>query len=434
MLLVKENILTLQVKYLVISIPILTYFLFVNHYALNLPYHDDYLAILDFLNHFAVADAKKRAVLLISQHNEHRLLSARAIYAAFFLVTGHINFRVLIFIANIQLVGIFLILLHFIIKISKENWFWPGLILSLSLFDISGYDNMLWAMAGMSNIGIVFLFLASLYFYSLSNNKYVAVAFAIQAIATFSNGNGIIASFFLMLFALCSGNKTKIISGIMCFAIFVPLYFFHYNRSQGGHTINSIGKIILGIYSFTGGHFTFSRQKYGFYMFRLASFAMIVVMAVSFPYKKNLREYAKYLPLLATSGFIYGTFATVSLYRYSISYTASRYIIYPAILFSIVSFFLLHKFNIGVIGKRILYFCMAVTCISYSLNTFNCFPQMLSNRSILLNREYNIGGGIWEPTDSVHGKAISDLSCRLNIYCQGNERIKYQFLTTSYKH
>ncbi len=421
-----ETVLNAALKYFLLFLPIIFYFIFLNHYALNLPYHDDYLAILDFLNNFSSAGLAERCGLLLQQYNEHRLLSGRITYAVYYLVTGHINFKDLIFIGNLQLVGIFLILLAFVKKLAGDHWFWPGMILSLSLFDISGYENTFWAMACNSNYGVAFLFLLSLYLYDSAHSRYWIAAFVVQAIATFSNGNGILASLCLAAFTLFSGNRIKMSLGLACFLVFTPLYFFHYTHSAGQKHPNTPGHIITGIYGFMGAHFTFNRIRYGYYMFRLASLGVLGSLLFAFPYSKKLTDYKPYLPLLATLGFLISTFGVTSLYRYCIQYIPSRYLVYSHICFAIAVLFLLVRLQFSRWRVPVTATCAAIAVVGMCLNYYNCLGKVRENRKDIINHEYYIGGGIWEPTEEVKGKAISDRACKLGIYCQGNERINYK--------
>ena len=48
-----------------IFIPAIAYFIKVNEYALNLPYADDYDAVLSFLNKFVTVEFREKLSLLI---------------------------------------------------------------------------------------------------------------------------------------------------------------------------------------------------------------------------------------------------------------------------------------------------------------------------------------------------------------------------------
>lgn len=407
-----------SVKYLLLFLPMIIYFILINYYAVNLPCHDDYLAILDFLNHFSTSSINGKLESLLSQHNEHRLLSARLIYAAYYLLFGHINFRVLILLGNLQLVGIYVILFSFIKRLIIDNWFWPAMILSICIFDISNFENSFWAMACMSNFGVIFVFLLSLYFYQRDGIVNIAFAFLFQIIVTFSNGNGIIASFCLALFTIFSGNKTKMSSGLVCLLLFVPLYFFHYNHSAGAKSVSTIPQIFSGIYHFIGAHFTFYRFRYNLYMYNITCFGMLAIFITSLPLKKKFALYTPYLPMFTLLAFIGGTIFVCTTYRYYATFQPSKYLIYPHLLTAIAVLFSLIKFNSHARIKQITLLIIFVMSSFYCINTFNCMPSVRKMQIDIITHKYYIGTGIWEPAADAQGKIISDSSCLLKIYCE----------------
>ncbi|MEO7767535.1 MAG: hypothetical protein ABIS01_08920, partial [Ferruginibacter sp.] len=194
-----------------IFIPAIFYFNKVNEYALNLPYGDDYDAVLAFLNKFVSVGFTEKLALMFSQHNEHRILLSRIIFVLYYEVFGTINFRSLIFIANFELVGIFIILVYFIRKSIPEYWNIAAFVLSLSLFDISNFENADFAMAGIQNYGVLLLFLLGILFYSMDKRKYLVAAVFFQAFVVFTSGNGLIASLAMIFYAILLKDKLKII-------------------------------------------------------------------------------------------------------------------------------------------------------------------------------------------------------------------------------
>lgn len=106
------------------------FFLFVETYALNVPFHDDILDIVNFLMRFEDSQGAWESLLLLhEQHNDHRTAASRLVYIAAFHGAGEINFRLLALLANLALV---LLLIGFSSQVRKLSYF-PILLLIMSL-------------------------------------------------------------------------------------------------------------------------------------------------------------------------------------------------------------------------------------------------------------------------------------------------------------
>src|ERR1039458_9187098 len=77
------------------------YFIYVNKYTLNIPWEDDYDAILSFLCNTKKTNGFDNLSLYLSQQNEHRILSSTIIFSLYDHIFGTINFRGLILIGNL---------------------------------------------------------------------------------------------------------------------------------------------------------------------------------------------------------------------------------------------------------------------------------------------------------------------------------------------
>jgi hypothetical protein len=211
-------------KYLVIFTPAIIYISFVQQFALNLPHWDDYDAILNFLVQFKQGSLSYKLSLLFTQHNEHRILSSRLAYVLYYYVLGSINFRNIIFLNAVILLLTYCVFLWFIKKALPIFWPAAALALSLCMFDVNNFENAQFAMNGMQNYGVILLFVSSIFFYNKDSKKYVPLAVLLQGICVFSSGNGNVASFFILLFVLFSGNNKKRMIALVSFLMFAVLY------------------------------------------------------------------------------------------------------------------------------------------------------------------------------------------------------------------
>lgn len=390
-----------------IILPAIIYFQKINKYSVNLPYLDDYDAIIAFLNKFVTVGFKEKIFLLFSQQNEHRIFLSRVIFFIYYKLFGTINFQDLILIGNLFLVGIFFILIHFIRKVITKHWNIAAFILALCIFDLSNFENADSSMASISNYGIIFLFLLGILFYSKKNNYYIIPAILLQAIIVFSSGNGIIASAFIVLYTLILKDKKRIISSIACFLIFAPLYFLHYDKPSSTQT-SPIEICIKYFFQQTGSVYNFEYSL-------LIGIIVIVLIILTLPISKNIKIKDKnnIAPLIVLLLFILASMSTIALFRSSfkgVYFYTSRYLIYPHLLTAILFVFGFLKLNEKGIKWPIIITFILIMFSVYKNNSewgesgFN----VENTRLITTNFVY---------PDQERAKVLTDEACRLNIYC-----------------
>ncbi|MEO5892816.1 MAG: hypothetical protein ABIQ31_21380 [Ferruginibacter sp.] len=388
-----------------VLIPPIFYFSIVNTYALNIPYSDDYDAILAFLNKFVSSGSTEKVALLFSQHNEHRILFSRIIFVLYYEAVGAISFRNLIFIGNIELAGVFIIIIYFIRKAIPGYWNIAAIILSLCLFDLSNFENSGSAMAGVQNYGVILLFLLGILFYSLKSNQYLVPAFLFQALIVFSSGNGMIGSLCMLFFTILLKDKPRIIISGACLIIFAPLYFLHYNKT-GTAPVNTLAEYSTYFIRHAGAVFNF---KYSFYL----GICLLIILAVSLPVTKKLRLAENTAPFLSLLLFILISIAAIAYFRSSlkgINFYTSRYLVYPHLLAAIVFIFAYIKLRAEKIRLVIsLAFIVAMVLVNVQNSRWGEMGLKIAYTR-LTNYPFVY-------PDKERAKQLSDESCRLKIYC-----------------
>ena len=406
----KKSYASTILPYLLVLLPAIFYFAKLNEYALNLPYRDDYDAILQFLIDFKHAHFMAKIGLLFSQHNEHRILSSNLIYAGYYSLFGHINFKALIIIGNAQLVVIFLTLLYFIRKCAPEFWYIPGLLLSLCIFDINSYENLTWAMAAMQNYGVIMLFLGSLYFYdkaNTTNQKYLIAAILLQGLCAFSSGNGIIAGFALVLFNLFSANKLAKILSALFFVIFSALYFTHYKFGQPIPT--NLTNITIFFMHMVSSHFTYDNYKIAAPIILVAAFLLLPI-SVKLKFIPNKNVIAILAILLFTGGSMFATSKFRSGNSLHDSYS-SRYFIYSNLLAGLLFLLLFIKIN-----KPIARWIVSAVAGLLLLGTYK--SNSLYGDGGLARQQNRIQFTDFQDFPyRVHEANIASTACQENIYC-----------------
>lgn len=387
------------------------YFLFssINTYSLNLPIQDDYDAILGFLNTWTSSNDK--LPLMFIQHNEHIIFPSRLVYILYLKLTGNINFNSLIIIGNIQLVLITFIIIGFIRRITTKFFGISVFILSLCLFDLSNYENSNFSMAGMQNYGVILFFLASLFFYSLKENKivYTILAVFFQFLCAFSSGNGIIAGITLLLFNLFNKDKKNIITSFVSFTLFSSIYFLIFKSSPNSIKGKNISDITSFFLKLSGGHFGYEERT-------ISAIFLLVIMIGLLLYKNWNKINRELLPLLSIIFFVLSSIGVVAIFRSGglegIEHDSygSRYLIYPHIFSASVFILLCYSIENYKYAWAFVLICSIFFIKSYKENY--AYGEAGFERT-----NYRFSTKNYYYPDSLIAKKIAIESCSKKIYC-----------------
>ena len=200
----------------------ITFYLFaIFKYSFNAPHGDDYDAILYFLNQFAVQNYEDKVLLVLSQHNEHRIVLDRLITISSWKIFGQVNFTYLIWIGNL---GWFLVIwIFWKWAKSKQVTFIEFAPIIICLLTFCHYELMTWAMASLQQYYQILFAICCLFFLT-SNRNYWALFFF--TLATYTGGGGIILGPTIILYYLISKNPSKASINIVVVTIVTLLYFY----------------------------------------------------------------------------------------------------------------------------------------------------------------------------------------------------------------
>ena len=408
-----SNYRTIQNFYILLSlVPILILFHSVYKNSFNIPYWDDYDAILNFLNKWVDLSPMERLKSLFEQHNEHRIVSARILFVLYYSFSKSIDFKNIIFIGNIQLVIIGLTLFYFSIKYTNKYYGISALIISLCLFDISNYENNNWAMASVSNYSIIMFFLLSILCY-LSKSKYIIpLAILFQIICTLSNGNGIIATFSILLFTILNKNKLKITASLITSLFAIFLYFFNFSSTSHQDVEKNIIGSIFFITKLLGSHFCYNS------ILRLLVFVMTIIILWNWLWKifrvnKKL-DLKKHSVLISILFFLFSTICVLGVFRSTGyngagSYT-SRYLIYSHLYMIFIFWVFIALIKDNKYSLKIL----TITQIIFILGFINNYQFSQTGISKIKN---NIQKNQYAYPDINKAEKISNESCLKKIYC-----------------
>ncbi len=229
--------------YTLVAVLLAVHFYTILKYSSNIPYWDDFDAVLSFFCDFHLEGSfKSKALLLFSQHNEHRIVIDRIVVILDYFLTGKVNFVHLILVGNLLFLLTYFLIVFEATPIFKRldfSWKWTlALPVFFLMFNLQSWENFMWGMASVQNLGVIFFsFLTfSLLFHSEEiNSKRFCVAIVSSACGVFCSGNGLLIPIVSFIFFLLKRrqNTYTVLWGIYSIVI-ISAYFIGYH-SQLGH-------------------------------------------------------------------------------------------------------------------------------------------------------------------------------------------------------
>jgi len=217
--------------YFAISVPIIFYVGVYLRFVTNMPFGDDYDAILFWTCEFFNSDSlHHRFLLLFKQHNEHRIVTNYLVNLLSMIVFHRINF---IFIKFIGQIGLFLIFATLLFVGGRNKLSAFELIpIPFLLFCLSQVDLMACAMTAVQQYWQLLFDILSILFLTTSRSRAgFATACAFAVLATYSGGGGLLV-FPVGFLYLILGRKFSL-AIIWLFVTTVALYlFFIYLKYQ----------------------------------------------------------------------------------------------------------------------------------------------------------------------------------------------------------
>jgi len=220
------------------AVPVVAYFVFFFSFALDLPFGDDY-PVLAFAVNFTNPEWPKKTQIFFSQHNEHRIVTLRAVVLAFHYLSLKIDWVAIAFLGNLGILGIVLLLWKHAGRAGdlppprRILWFLPVVFF---LFQPQHHQLTLWAMCAFTNVGV--LLFALLSFFLLTHRDSVpgntlpflaAVGFAL--LAAYTNGNGVFAIVIGAFVLLAERTYRRLFIWLGTGAFAVGFYFTGYVRN-----------------------------------------------------------------------------------------------------------------------------------------------------------------------------------------------------------
>ena len=174
-----------------IAVPFLVYLAVLRHLWFNAPVWDDYDTVLGLLLHAdAVRSAGEWWAMLWSQHNEHRIAVTRLVVIGLARTVGSIDFRVLMLIGNLAVLGTFLFIWR---ELRGRVPAWAIGAGAIVMFQWSYFEASLMGSAALPHLGVVFFSFGCLYFAVHGGRTAAVVGVVFGVLAAASQANGLFA-------------------------------------------------------------------------------------------------------------------------------------------------------------------------------------------------------------------------------------------------
>lgn len=187
----------------------------------EIPYLDDYDALINFLISVKKETSLiKKIELLFQQHNEHRIVIPRLVVWAQYALTGEVNLRHTIIFGNLMLVGICYILIRFFLQKTLWTISFGSLLL---LMNYLHFENYQWALSSLQNFGVLFFSLISIVF--VNQNKWRS-AFFFSIVAALVGATGMLL---IVCYAGYYAMQRKYPVSILYLGTILGFYFLFYS-------------------------------------------------------------------------------------------------------------------------------------------------------------------------------------------------------------
>ena len=216
-----------------IAAPAILFYAILFDRILNIPYQDDYEALLDFLNKITLMRgySEKASYFLGCQHNEYKLFFEHALAWLQLAIFGHTDIEYLCAFGN----GFVLLLAILLWKMflpdykdfaSRLSFFIP---VPWLLFQLQYVETLNWAMASLQNLPVLVFSLGAIYLLMRATRRTFCSALVFLILAIASSGNGILMVLIGQLILARERYSVRFVSWLIVSAACVAAYAYHYN-------------------------------------------------------------------------------------------------------------------------------------------------------------------------------------------------------------
>jgi hypothetical protein len=339
----------LLIAFTFVATPPVLFYTVLLRSAINIPFYDDYTAVLSFLNQFTQLHGfgTKASFFLASQYNEYKLFFLHALAILQFSLFGQINFLALAFVGNSFVLLLGILLWKMFLPNHANLAVRLGLFIPVSwlLFQLEYWETLNWSMAGLQNIPVLVFSLGAIYLLVKGTRSAFCWALLSFVFAVASSGNGLLLIPVGLLILFFSRSYLRIASWLLVAAVCVAAYSYRYNlfSSQAGTHLS----VIAGfnplapayILAFIGCAARFPVVAGSIFLGTLICILFVVMVRRGYTRRNPLVSYCVLFLLLTAFG-VAGIRSDMGIFQA----TSSRYSIYSALLLIFCWFILVEEF------------------------------------------------------------------------------------------
>ena len=225
--------------------PILVFYGVLAREIVNIPFMDDYEAVLGFIGNWTQIPTlqHKLSAIFLTQHNEYRDMFENAVFVLQYLACGHVNFAVLSAVGDLLVIPAYLSIYGMWTwndRVAKERLllFAP---VSWLLFQFQYYALLSWPQCTLQHIAVVPFALITIYLLSRDERRayYLSLGSLLVAIGASGNGFFLVPIACLMLIQFRRPVRAAFLALVSAVMLGIYLYGYNFNASRA-HADHSI--------------------------------------------------------------------------------------------------------------------------------------------------------------------------------------------------
>lgn len=244
---------------LLLLIPIVLFYLVSIRYSINVPWFDDIDCLPRFLVDWLDANTLSgKMQVLFRPSNEHRIVASRLVLLIQETLMGTLNFRVMSFLGNLSVLGIFwLVALNFRRTDTHLLWLVPAALL---IFNLQYYAMTFMTIMTLQYQLVIFLSFLSFHYLAKGTPLALGIAVGVALLDTFSMGNGMMVWPSGMVLLAFQGRWKHLgvwtlLGGLAIFAYFSGYDFVQGNEKGFAYILANPIKVLAGLLAMVGGIF-----------------------------------------------------------------------------------------------------------------------------------------------------------------------------------
>jgi len=249
---VKRSAAGIAIPAMMIATPAILFYGILFRQLVNLPFLDDYEAVLAFVNQLVQekSGAAKFRFFLAQQHNEYKLFFVHGVAWIQDALIGHVNFAQLCVLGDSAVLAIGWILWSLFLPGRND----PGRRLAFFvpaawlLFQLEYYETLNWAMASLQNLWVIAFSLGAICCLVRPERKAYGAALILYVLAIAASGNGFLLLAIGLLIFVTRRQMARAAGWLAISAVCIAAYSYHYDvHSSQMHEHGSVFAGLLHI-------------------------------------------------------------------------------------------------------------------------------------------------------------------------------------------